>query len=129
MVLTELHGRNEPGAWEGVEGALVQNVEDDVERIPAGRDKAQYASTHMWHAVGKARRGAGLAPQHGASKRPACWSAAVLRAHPNLGLLGVTPAQLLCLRDYLEWLTDCSKEHIATIYTVCLPMQDSPLLP
>lgn len=43
--LTQLPRRNEPGAWEGVQGALVQDIEDDVECIPAGSITQQYSST------------------------------------------------------------------------------------
>jgi hypothetical protein len=32
--LTQLQRGEEPGAWEGVEGRLVENVEDDVEGVP-----------------------------------------------------------------------------------------------
>ena len=35
---TQLQRRDQPGAGEGVEGALVQDVEDDVERVPVRLD-------------------------------------------------------------------------------------------
>jgi hypothetical protein len=52
--LTQLPGGDEPGAWEGVEGALVQDVEDDVECIPADsmNQRQQHTEALLSHAVG-----------------------------------------------------------------------------